>query len=441
MKLKLVSQSAALLAMGVLLASCSGQSGKTPEAGEPANTGETKQLATEPVTLKVNNWNTAFQQAEFDKYIAEPLRKKYPFITLEYFDFTKGSANTLENLMAAGSAPDLVLTDHPNLAGLLEYDFPLDLNPYVRSYGVNLAQTDAQVLEGGKSISKSGELLALPVYSDRMMWFYNKDLFDKFGVPYPTDNMTWDEAIAVFKRLTRQDGGIQYTAFRTINALMTGSQWGLSLFDRQTDKVSFQTDGWKKAIALLQDINGIPGNTKQTNEDFYQKQTLASLMQSFNIMVNLLDTAEQKGQKINWDVASLPQSKEQPGIAGPNKPIYFMVSKASKHKDQAFAAISYLMTSKDAQTILSENGKMPVLNDPDVQKAFGTKLDILKGRNVAAVYKHKMVDLPYTNRFNRIVLLEMIAAGNNVLNGTEDINTALRNAEERANKKIEEKLK
>lgn len=80
-------------------------------------------------------------------------------------------------------------------------------------------------------------------------------------------------------------------------------------------------------------------------------------------MVNMLDTAEKKGHRINWDVASLPQSREKLDIASGNKPLYFMVSSASKHKDQAFAAISYLMSSKEAQTFLSENGKMPVLMD------------------------------------------------------------------------------
>lgn len=441
MKSKLLWRSTVLLATGLMLASCSGKSGGGAGPAEPSKTEGPKQVSAEPVTLRVNNWNTAFQQAEFDTYFAEPIRKKYPFITLEYVDFTKGAAGTLENLMAAGSTPDIVFTDHPNLAGLLDYDFPMDLNEYVRSFSVDLKQIDPQVLEGGRSIGSNGQLLALPIYSDRMMWFYNKDSFDKFGIPYPTDDMTWDDAIVLFKRLSRQDGGVQYSAFRTINLLMTGSQWGLSLFDPKTGKASFQTDDWKKSLALLQEINSIPGNTKLTNEDFYQKQTLASLMQSFNIMVNLLDGAEQKGQKINWDVASLPQSKEKPGIAGANKPLYFMVSKASKHKEQAFTAISYLMGSKEVQAHLSANGKMPVLLDKEVQQAFGTKLPILKGRNAAAVFKHKMADLPYTNRFNRLALLEIIGAGNNVLNGTADINTALRDAEEKANKAIEEKKK
>lgn len=447
-KARSFKSSIALLLLGISVVGCSGNSaeptGKNDSLGEAAKTKEAKsekQLGTEPVTLKVNNWNTAFQQAEFDKYFAEPLRKKYPNITLEYLDFTKGSGNVLENLISAGSTPDIVFTDHPNLAGLLDYDFPLDLNPYAENFSVDLKRVDPQVLEGGRSIGTKGELLALPVYSDRMMWFYNKDAFDRFGVPYPTDDMTWDDAISVFKRLSRMDGGVQYSAFRTINLLMTGSQWGLSLFDPKTGKASFQSDEWKKSLALLQEINSIPGNTKLTNEDFYQKQTLASLMQSFNIMVNLLDTAEQKGQKIKWDVASMPQFKEKPGISGSNKPLYFMVSKASKHKDHAFAAVAYLMSSKEAQTLLSENGKMTVLSDPEIQKAFGTKLDILKGRNTAAVYKHKMAELPYTNKFNRLALLEIIGAGNEVLNGNADINSALRNAEEKANKLIDEKRK
>lgn len=441
MKTKWLVHGVAWVVASTMLISCSGKPGAITEPGvsKAEALQEAKQLSAEPVTLRVNNWNTAFQQAEFDTFFAETVRKKYPFITLEYLDFTKSSANTLENLMAAGNTPDIVFTDHPNLAGLLEYKYPQDLNGYVRDFGVDLKQVDPQVLEGGRSIGSNGELLALPVYSDRMMWFYNKDAFDRFGVPYPSDDMTWDDAIATFKRLSRVDGGVQYSAFRTINLLMTGSQWGLSLFDKQTGRPSFQTDDWKKSLALLQEINSIPGNTKLTNEDFYQKQTLASLMQSFNIMVNLLDTAEKNRQKINWDVASLPQFKEKPGIAGANKPLYFMVSSASKHKDQAFAAISYFMSSKEAQTMLSENGKMPVLIDKDVQQAFGKKLNILQGKNVAAVYKHKMADLPYTNRFNRLVLLEMIGAGNNVLNGTADINTALRDAEERANKIVDAK--
>lgn len=43
--------------------------------------------------------------------------------------------------------------------------------------------------------------------------FYNKDLFDKFGIDYPTDNMTWDEMYELSKNMTRSDGDIQYYGY------------------------------------------------------------------------------------------------------------------------------------------------------------------------------------------------------------------------------------
>ncbi|MDF2659181.1 MAG: extracellular solute-binding protein family 1 [Paenibacillus sp.] len=176
MKTKWLVHGVAWVVASTMLISCSGKPDAITEPGvsKAEAVQEAKQLSSEPVTLRVNNWNTAFQQAEFDTFFAEPVRKKYPFITLEYLDFTKSSANTLENLMAAGNTPDIVFTDHPNLAGLLEYKYPLDLNGYVRDFAVDLKQVDPQVLEGGKSIGSSGELLALPVYSDRMMWFVGR---------------------------------------------------------------------------------------------------------------------------------------------------------------------------------------------------------------------------------------------------------------------------
>ena len=33
--------------------------------------------------------------------------------------------------------------------------------------------------------------------------FYNKNIFDGFGVSYPQDAMTWDEFIETAKRVTR----------------------------------------------------------------------------------------------------------------------------------------------------------------------------------------------------------------------------------------------
>ncbi|MBD2862201.1 hypothetical protein [Paenibacillus oceani] len=107
MKTKWLVHGVAWVVASTMLISCSGKPGAAADPGvsKAEDVQEAKQLSTEPVTLRVNNWNTAFQQAEFDTFFAEPVRKKYPFITLEYLDFTKSSANTIENLMAEPTIP------------------------------------------------------------------------------------------------------------------------------------------------------------------------------------------------------------------------------------------------------------------------------------------------------------------------------------------------
>jgi len=49
-----------------------------------------------------------------------------------------------------------------------------------------------------------------------MQLYYNKDLFDKAGVGYPTDAWTWDDFLAAAKKLTVRDGD-------------KASQWGVDL--------------------------------------------------------------------------------------------------------------------------------------------------------------------------------------------------------------------
>jgi multiple sugar transport system substrate-binding protein len=422
---------AALICSIVILSGCSGKAAvqNAPKEGLPP----------EPVTLKINNYNIAITQEEIEKNMVEPVRKKYPHISFEFLDQLKGS--TLQNLITAGNVPDIVFTDYPNLSGLLEFDYPQDLNEFVKAKQIALGGVNPQMIEGGKRIGTKGELYALPFYMDRMMLFYNKDLFQKFGVPYPSDDMNYDEFIALVKRMTRLDGGIQYAGMRTINLHMTGTQWGYPVIDPKTGRASFQTDPWKKAITLFNDIASIPGNEKLTNETFYKEQRLAMLQQMFSVMVGMLEGVRKGGSALDWDIAAMPQSKDAPGLSGFYKPNYLIVSKASKHKEAAFDAIAYLMNSKEVQLNLSRNGKMPVLTDPDLIKPFGSAVEGLAGKRVESVFKHKSADLAYSNEFDKLASPQLNTAGTNVVSGKTDMNNALREAEEAANKSIAEKKK
>ena len=54
-----------------------------------------------------------------------------------------------------------------------------------------------------------GEYYGLPYRSTLYSLYYNKDLFDKKGIAYPT-KITWDEYLELARQLTYEEDGTQY---------------------------------------------------------------------------------------------------------------------------------------------------------------------------------------------------------------------------------------
>ena len=53
-----------------------------------------------------------------------------------------------------------------------------------------------------------GKQYAIPKDFDTIGVWYNKKIFDEAGVPYPTDDWTWDDMADIAKQLTRSDGSV-----------------------------------------------------------------------------------------------------------------------------------------------------------------------------------------------------------------------------------------
>lgn len=109
------------------------------------------------------------------------------------------SADHFELLQAYKSdeAPDLIeLGGFPigNREGMF-----IDLNPFI---------AEAEGLEKDlfpgllRAARHDGTLPALPVEVSPPLVMYNKEMFDRAGLSYPTEDWTWDDMIALAKRLT-----------------------------------------------------------------------------------------------------------------------------------------------------------------------------------------------------------------------------------------------
>jgi multiple sugar transport system substrate-binding protein len=427
----------------VALSGCSGKEESQITTQQPSTQekGEVK-VSTEPVSL-VFYTKTAVTKEDFEKLLAEPVRKKYPHITLVQSTPTTGK---LDSLIMAGQIPDIMYYDI-RTNELLDLDYPLDLTEMAKKFNSDLTRFDPMIMQSIKQVAAKGELYALPYARNAYGLWYNKSLFDKFGIAYPKDGMTWDEAIELGKSMTRVDGPVQYRGLDAFQGSITnlGAPLAMSYIDPKTNKAIIP-DKWKEIFELGMQVYNLSGNRPANIvtagysqlDPFFKQQNLA--MVPFFVNGILGQLAEPSKNGFDWDVAQIPSLKELPGVSGQIDFHQLLISKHSKYKDQAFQVID-LLTSYDAQLIATKGGRLTALNNEQAKEQFASDLPFVKGKNLKSLFAGKYVPTIHQSRFNAFVEENMKQAFASVFNGKADINTALSKALEQSNMKIETELK
>lgn len=116
----------------------------------------------------------------------------------------------LEAGATGGSLPD-VFWMHSNTAQMyMQNDMLLDLTDYVAKSDVVKMENYYQGIS--ELYSLNGKQYAIAKDHDTIALLYNKAIFDKCGVAYPTDDWTWDDYYAAAKAITEAGKGEFYGA-------------------------------------------------------------------------------------------------------------------------------------------------------------------------------------------------------------------------------------
>jgi multiple sugar transport system substrate-binding protein len=118
--------------------------------------------------------------------------------------------------IAAGDPPDLLQIGDDAVPMFVDRGAFLPLDDFIASeqYPLDTAIYLPGVMEPGKW---NGAQYLLPKDFSPMAIYYNKQLFDAAGVPYPQEGWTWDDLLATAQQLTLTDASGNVT------------QWGIQL--------------------------------------------------------------------------------------------------------------------------------------------------------------------------------------------------------------------
>ncbi|WP_158301663.1 ABC transporter substrate-binding protein [Paenibacillus mesophilus] len=415
---------AAAAACAVMLSGCGGQGKEAAPA--PKEAAKPK----EPYTMIV--FTAGVTQAEFDDRFREALKQKFPHVTIEYVQSGKGT--TINDMIAAGKIPDLIRTDVPTLySGYLDLGLGYDLNELVKSYKYDLGRFNKVFIDEIVDVGRSGALYGLPVppYFPQAL-YYNKDLFDKFGVAYPKNGMTWDEVYELAKKVTRVDGGVVYRGFSSHPTnLLRDNPYSLPILDPNADQLADPAK-WKTLFDNLNRFYEIPNNTIEKTAPLeggaFAKGNISMMTNQHNVYLNL-------PPELNWDLVSYPLLAGAPKLMPQRGPAYWSITKTSKHKEEAFEMIM-TMLSEEVQMADSRKGLPTTLNSTEIKSALGKGHPVFGKKNMDAVNVYPPV--PYTpKRKAGLTDIPGVTQQNllgqsfvDVASGTIDVNSVLRRLDE-----------
>lgn len=395
-----------ILSISMLLSGCStDDSGKqedtadsvsvdTPSTDTPSTDAKTEDEQTvstdEVTTIKIlYPWG----QDAFDKLFKD-IDEKLPNITIELVD-SQAQLEPLQELNAKQIVPDVMYANW-GIDALQELDMIEPLDELIEKYQFDLSGIDPSIIAYWRLVDSEGRLLGMPTASDNYAMYYNKEVFDLFGVPYPTGDLTWDDMVDLAKKLTGERDGIQYhelemgPGFAGTEATVPLKQLNVNLTDPETGEVLITKEpAVTKYLELMKKFYSIPGiysSDPEVRKDYsFQNKNVAMIVSwPGYIKWGVGDPEVTK----NFHNVPVPVWPELPNIAPPSFSHPFIINKYSEHKDEAFKVLAEYV-SPEHQTKLARIGDRPVLTDRKVYEEFGAELDVYDGKDINAYFSRE----------------------------------------------------
>jgi multiple sugar transport system substrate-binding protein len=439
-----------LLAASAILAAAGCTSGRNNESGNVKPNDAAVPPKQVPVTdkpVQLVFYSIARDTEEsFNERYGNAIKKKFPNLTIQYVKRVAGETD-LQQYVVTGQTIDLIWGSLGSWPSIFDFKLETDMTELIKAHGIDLSTFEPSLIEAARQIG-GGKIHGIPFENSTNVIYYNKDLFDKFGVSYPKDGMTWDEFYELSKKLNRSDGTATYTGFSTsTNHMLLMNMFGLPLIDPAAKKSTYNDPKWKRILeseyvnfAQEDHYQEISANLRKGGAlqlaNFNKDKLLA--MYPSGPLLPLVQPQEMSS--FNWDMAAAPTFPEQKGVGYQAYPNYMSVTAMSKEKEMATEVLKFL-TSKEFQTELSRSGNMTSLKDKQIQDVMGQN-SAFKDKNYKAYFYNRFA--PIGGKSDLDSKVNPLNAINNRLmkisRGELDLNTALREAEEEVNKLIAEAL-
>ncbi|MGE5598165.1 MAG: ABC transporter substrate-binding protein [Bacteroidota bacterium] len=349
------------------------------------------------VTITFGNFSAGKDNAPTLNAMKAAFEKANPGIKVELRSTGYGDYFTLlQTQVAGGTAPDCYELNYENFVTYAAKNVLLDLG----TLGLKKAGYDKNALQ---AFSYKGKQYGVPGSYSVVLLFYNKDLFDKAGVPYPTNSWTWKDIIEAGKKIRALGEntfgiiqGVHFWEFYKAIAQNNGS-----LFNADRTKFTVNAPANVEALQYMVDkvnkYNIEPTQAQKSNQgdwDLFVAGRVGML-----ITGNWAFTYIAEKAKFPWDVAVEPGNKRKACHFFSNG---YVINKSSKHKKEAMKWISWLSASRTSTLLRIKAGwETPPISDKEMIELYTSQTPPDNREAVFESLKY-LVTPPVTEQFSEM---------------------------------------
>lgn len=269
----------------------------------------------------------------------------------------------LQTLVAGGTAPDVFELNYENFVTYADKGLLLDLSPMMTAD--TTLNPDVYSERANSAFSYNGMQLGLPASFSTVVLYYNKDLFDKAGVAYPTADWTWADAVEAGQKLNDPANGVWglYSGVHFWEFYKKAAQNNCKFFNDDKTEVLINSPECVQALQTMVDMVNqdkvIPSSADmagQSDGDMFLAGKLAMDVSGIWMFGSYKDAPFQ------WDIAM------EPGMA--NKATHFFANgvsafAATKHSAEAYEWIKFFTSDPEMAKIrIAAGWELPALKDP-----------------------------------------------------------------------------
>ena len=342
--------------------------------------------------LTINLWDNEYA----GQAAIEAFQKAYPDVevTLNLTPFLDYQSKLFTSLAGGETMDVFFMRENETYQAYIEKGLCMPLDDMIENN-----QFDMSVYENyADQIKYKGKVYSMPYRTGGYHLYYNKDLFDAAGVPYPDGTYTWDEFRDVARKLTSGDG-----ADKVHGLYMMGWPW-MQLFQAMQEGVTIVDDDynidldcdevrrsleWYYGTCVEDGSQITPAEATATNASItplFVAGKTAMILAGDYMAGNLKNNMKDGNIAFEWGMTHVPCNE---GVEYSTQSIVTKacINAKAQNPELAFLFLSFL-SGEEGQNAVAAAGSKPALGTEEIKKTFKDNIE---------VYSDEQIDLYFEN--------------------------------------------